>query len=303
MTRKLMLWSSLPAESPNLFLTRFQIQLLLEMRLFHCLALSRTLVLHMTVIWQWKLRSPISCARQTLNCVALAPFVTFFPQMLQRLLCALLFFRVWTTVILFSLVAPIIYWTNYRRSRITLLAWSWESLKLFTSLPIWHRFIGYPSSHGYSSNSLPSATLAWTQLFLLIWMISWKFTSQLANYDHPQIIPFSAFLLWEWSPLVRDHSLMLPLLSGTQSLSRQDHLNPSLLLNHPLRLTFSGRTTDLCLCWCVHIYVCVCVCLCKWLCLSVCRCVCVYVNLCALACLSMSILCILMCDLFICLVI
>ena len=43
------------------------------MHLFHCLILSRTLVLHLIATWPWKPRSPIWCAQLILNPIAWVP--------------------------------------------------------------------------------------------------------------------------------------------------------------------------------------------------------------------------------------
>ena len=145
--------------------------------------------------------SPIRYAQLTLNSVALVPSVVFCLQMPQRLLSLPLFFRVLIIATLFFLAVPSISWTNYRRSRTTLLALSWEFLKRITFLLILLLFIGCPLIHGYSTNSLLSVIICLNSTapnYLTEPLRIYKRTRQLRLFSDTSILCI---------PSVRTHSL------------------------------------------------------------------------------------------------
>ena len=118
----------------------------------------------MIATWPRKPMSSIWYAQLTLNSVALVPSVIFCPQMPQRLLSMHLFFHVLIIETLSFLAALSISRTNYRRFRTTLLAFSWEFLKLITFFFILLLFIGCSLIYGCSTTSHLSALIASARL-------------------------------------------------------------------------------------------------------------------------------------------
>ena len=82
-----------------------------------------------------------------------------------------------------------------------------EFLDRTTFLLILLLFIGCPLIHWYSTNSLLSIIIASTRLLLTTLLKFWESISQLANFAHLLILPFSVLPLYADTCLVKGHFL------------------------------------------------------------------------------------------------